>query len=132
MFHLYKTFKLLDCKYIYNYYDQVRTVDIVLVKYQVTNYYIWFLSTILFHNVQFVHNDYVHFSCIFHQQNENQSGSYRQISQTLRLTAPLLAIPCRYCHAPLEPSQVISDSTRAFSDTPKASAVMDMHSGCSF
>jgi hypothetical protein len=128
MFDLYKTFKLIDHKYIHNYYNQVSTVDIALVKYQVTNYYIWLVSTILFHNVQFVHNDYIHFNCIFHQQNENESGSYRKISQKLRSTKPVLLIPCRYSHAPLKQSQVTSDSTRAFSGTPKASGVMDLHS----
>jgi len=50
-----------------------------------------------------------------HQQNVNRSGSNAESSQTLRVTSPVLLSTSRCSQTPLELSNVLSDSARAFS-----------------
>jgi len=52
---------------------------------------------------------------VMHQQNVNRSGSHIQPSQTLWSTAPVLLSASRCSEAPLELSNLLSDSTRALS-----------------
>ena len=55
-----------------------------------------------------------------HQQNVNLSGSHTQSSQTLRVTTPVLLSTSRCSQTPLELSNVLSDSARAFSGAPES------------
>ena len=58
---------------------------------------------------------------LVHQQNVNHSGSNMQSSQTLRVTSPALLSTSRCPQTPLELSNVLSDSARAFSGTSESS-----------
>jgi len=62
----------------------------------------------------------IHFVCHPHQQNGNRSGSNKQSSQTLRATSPVLLSTSRCSQTPLEQSNVLSDSARAFSGAPES------------
>jgi len=55
-----------------------------------------------------------------HRQNVNRSGSHRQTFQTLWSIPPVLLSHSWCSRAPLELSKVLSDSSRAFSDTPES------------
>jgi len=57
---------------------------------------------------------------LLNQQNVNRSGSRTQSSLTLLSTSPVLLTTSRFSEAPLELSQVLSDSARAFSCSPKS------------
>ena len=52
------------------------------------------------------------------QQNVTLSGRHTQSSETLRATSPLLLSTLRRSQTPLELSNVLSDSARAFSGAP--------------
>ena len=60
------------------------------------------------------------FHVVKHQQNVNRSGSNTQSSQTLRVTSPVLPSTSRCFQTPLELSNVLSDSARAFSGAPES------------
>jgi len=55
-----------------------------------------------------------------HHQNVNRSGSNMQSSQTLWATSPVLLSTSRSSQTPLEISNVLSDSARAFSGVPES------------
>ena len=63
-----------------------------------------------------------------HQQNVNQSGSYTQTSQILRLPSPVPLSTSRCSQAPLELCKVLSDSARALSGASESTCSY----GCAF
>jgi hypothetical protein len=57
---------------------------------------------------------------LLHQQNVNRLGRNTQSSQTLRATSAMLLSTSRCSQPPLELSNVLSDSARAFSGAPES------------